>query len=192
MDQPQPTDVELVAQVAAGDTEAMEELYIRYSRPVFSMGYGILRDRGSAEDVTQEVFLSLWTKAAAFDPALGVFKHWFLHLAHNRIIDELRRRQRATRHSSGHVPEDAALGLEAPDDTAGMAMISVMSDDAKDALTALPAEQRAAVVMAYLQGRTQQEIAAETGVPLGTVKTRLRLGIMKLRQVLSPAPGQEM
>ncbi len=181
----------LVARVVQGDSASMDELYSRYRQAVFSMCYGILRDYGSAEDITQEVFLSLWTRAASFDPERGVFRHWFLHLAHNRIIDELRRRRRHAQHASDREPEDVALGLVAPGDTADMAISAVMFGDVKEVLLMLPEEQRVAVVMAYLHGATQQEIADRTEVPLGTVKTRIRLGLIKLRQSLRQPMGEE-
>ena len=185
------SDTELIVQVAGGDSQALEELYARYSQPVFSMSYSILRDYAAAEDVTQEVFVSLWTRAGRFDPERGVFRHWFLHLAHNRVIDELRRRRRNAQRSADKTPEEAALGLEAPMNTADEAVTAVMFSAAADALKLLPREQREAVVMAYLEGATQQEIAKRTGVPLGTVKTRLRLGLIKLRHILSQPAGEE-
>ena len=188
---PPPTDAELIALVAGGDAGALEELYARYSQPVFSMSYSILRDYAGAEDVTQEVFLSLWTRAGRFDPARGVFRHWFLHLAHNRVIDELRRRRRTAQYSADRAPEDAELGLESPASTADQAITSVLFDAVTEALKQLPEEQRAAVMMAYLGGATQQEIAKRTNVPLGTVKTRLRLGLIKLRAQMSPPASEE-
>jgi RNA polymerase sigma factor (sigma-70 family) len=185
------TDAELVSSVARGDEKALEELYERYSRPVFSMAYSILRDFPTAEDVTQEVFTSLWTRAGRFDPERGVFRHWFLHLAHNRVIDELRRRRRVALHRADREPEDPALNLKASASTADEAVTAVLFGAAAEALKTLPDEQRVAVVMAYLQGATQQEIANTIGVPLGTVKTRLRLGLMKLRQRMSQPAGEE-
>ena len=188
---PPANDSELIALVARGDTAALEELYSRYSHSVFSMSYSLLRDYAGAEDVTQEVFTSLWTRANRFDPERGVFRHWFLHLAHNRVIDELRRRRRASLYSTDKAPEDADLGLEAPGNTADQAITSVMFGDVSEALKLLPDEQRTALVMAYMEGSTQQEIANRTQVPLGTVKTRLRLGLIKLRQILSQPAGEE-
>ena len=186
-----PTDAELIILVAGGDAGALEELYSRYSQAVFSMSYSILRDYSTAEDVTQEVFVSLWTRAGRFDPARGVFRHWFLHLAHNRVIDELRRRRRTAKHSADKAPEDAELGLVSVGNTADQAITAVLFGTAAQALKTLPDEQRTAVVMAYLEGATQQEIATRTQVPLGTVKTRLRLGLIKLRQQMSEPAGEE-
>lgn len=177
--------------VARGDAPALEELYNRYSGPVFSMSYSLLRDYSAAEDVTQEVFASLWSRAGRFDPERGVFRHWFLHMGHNRIIDEIRKRKRVSMRTADKAPEDAELKLVSPGDTADQAVTSVLFGEATVAMRALPEEQRAAVVMAYIEGSTQQEIADRTGVPLGTVKTRLRLGLIKLRQQMSNPKSEE-
>ena len=184
MGQSSRTDEELVAFVAYSNEDALSELYDRYVRQVFSMAAGILRDRAMAEDVTQEVFVSLWTRAATFDPARGRFRQWFLHLAHNRVIDELRRRKRVMQHSADQSADGAEQLLASPVNTADEAITAVLFGEAVKALAQIPPEQRTAVAMAYLEGNTQQEIAARTGVPLGTVKTRLRLGMIKLRHLL--------
>ena len=182
-------DAVLASRVAGGDAGSLEELYNRYGVQVFSMAYGILRDYALAEDLAQEVFMALWTRAGRFDAAKGVFRHWFLHLAHNRVIDEVRRRRRVALMDADRAPEDATLGLVSNGDTADEAITSVLVGEAREALRALPEEQRIVIVMAYLEGATQQEIAQRTGTPLGTVKTRLRLGLSKLRQTMNaPAP----
>ena len=191
MDLSPQSDVELVTSVAHGDARALEELYARYSHPVFSMAYSLLRDYAAAEDVAQEVFVALWTRAGRFDPERGVFRHWFLHMAHNRVIDELRTRKRVSLHSADKAPEDPELRLQSVGNTADQAITAVMFGSASEALKSLPEEQRVAVVMAYLQGATQQEIATRTGVPLGTVKTRLRLGLIKLRNQLAQPASEE-
>ena len=185
------SDAELAREVARGDADALEELYNRYNRLVFSMAYGILKDYALAEDLAQEAFAALWTRAGRFDESRGVFRHWFLHLAHNRVLDELRRRRRIALVSADAPPEDAALGLAAPGDTAGEAVTNVLFEEASAVIRTLPAEQRGALVMAYMEGATQQEIAERTGAPLGTVKTRLRLGLEKLRQAMTAEPARE-
>lgn len=184
------SDAVLASRVAAGDGSSLEELYNRYGVQVFSMAYGILRDYALAEDLAQEVFMALWTRAGRFDAAKGVFRHWFLHLAHNRVIDEVRRRRRVALMDADKAPEDATLGLVSSGDTANEAINAVLVGEAREALRALPEEQRVVIVMAYLEGATQQEIAQRTGTPLGTVKTRLRLGLSKLRQTMN-APATE-
>lgn len=191
MDLSPASDAELVMLVAHGDEPALEELYNRYSGPVFSMSYSLLRDYSAAEDVTQEVFAALWSRAGRFDPERGVFRHWFLHMAHNRIIDEIRKRKRVSMRTADKSPEDAELKLVSPGDTADQAVTAVMFGEATAAMRALPEEQRVAVVMAYVEGSTQQEIADRTGVPLGTVKTRLRLGLIKLRHQMSKSTSEE-
>lgn len=183
-------DAVLASRVATGDPDSLEELYNRYGVQVFSMAYGILRDYALAEDLAQEVFMALWTRAGRFDEAKGIFRHWFLHLAHNRVIDEVRRRRRVALMDADRAPEDATLGLVSDGDTANEAITSVLVGEAREALHALPEEQRVVIVMAYLEGATQQEIAQRTGAPLGTVKTRLRLGLGKLRLVMN-APAAE-
>ena len=192
MDLSPSAEVELVARVASGDAAAMDEVYNAYSRPVFSMAYGILRDYATAEDITQEVFKNLWQRANTYDPTRGPFKHWFLHLAHNRVIDELRRRRREAQRDARKSLDEITQGLEAPDDPAEEAVQAVLFGKVEKALQKLPPEQRKAVVMAYLQGATQREIADHTGVPLGTVKTRLRLGMIKLRQLLAELRREEV
>ncbi len=184
------SDAVLASRVAAGDAGSLEELYNRYGVQVFSMAYGILRDYALAEDLAQEVFVALWTRAGRFDAAKGVFRHWFLHLAHNRVIDEVRRRRRVALMDADKAPEDVTLGLVSSGDTANEAITAVLVGEAREALRALPEEQRVVIVMAYLEGATQQEIAQRTGAPLGTVKTRMRLGLGKLRQVMN-APATE-
>ena len=184
-------DATLATEVARGDARALEQLYERYNGPVFSMALNLLKDYAAAEDVTQDVFVALWTRAGRFDPERGVFRHWFLHMAHNRIIDEIRKRKRVSINASDKQPEDPELRLESPGDTANQAITSVMFGAAAEALRSLPEAQRVAVVMAYVEGATQQEIALRTGVPLGTVKTRLRLGLIKLRQLLVHAGDEE-
>ena len=183
------SDAVLAYRVATGDADSLEELYNRYSTQVFSMAYGILRDYALAEDLAQEVFMALWARAGRFNELKGVFRHWFLHLAHNRVIDEVRRRRRAALMDADKAPEDATLGLVSSGDTADEAITAVLVGEAREAMRALPEEQRVVIVMAYLEGATQQEIAQRTGSPLGTVKTRLRLGMEKLRQTMNaPAP----
>ncbi len=188
---PSQSDVDLVARVSAGDASALEELYNRYGQSVFSMGYSILKDYAAAEDVTQEIFISLWSRADRFHPDKGVFRHWFLHLAHNRVIDELRKLRRVAVMDADKAPEDPDLSLVASGDTADEAINAVLFGAASEAIRALPEDQRIAVVMAYVEGATQREIAERTGAPVGTVKTRLRLGLIKLREMMTGQAGMK-
>lgn len=180
-------DAELVARVAEGDVEALGALYDRYQRAVFALCARVTRDQGSAEEVTQEVFVRLWRGAASFEPARGRVSAWLLRIAHNLALNEVRRRQ-----SRPVVAYDADWGLAsasvADGDTEGDPAMSLwLSERAvaiRQALEQLPAPQRQAITMAFFDGLTQAEIAAATGDPLGTVKSRIRIGMLRLRDLL--------
>ena len=182
------SDEDLAIRVAYGDTLALTQLYDRYSQQIFAMATAMLKDRTLAEDLSQEVFVALWTRARTFQSERGPFKHWFLHLAHNRIVDQLRRQRRQNAHCVDRTPEDVVLALESPEDTADAAVNAILSAQAVKALIQLPQEQRTVLTMAYMDGATQQEIAKRVGVPLGTVKTRIRLGMIKLRHLMAGQP----
>ena len=143
-----------------------------------------------AEDVTQDVFLRVWRKPEQFDLDRGKFTTWLLSIARNRSIDERRSRGRRLRHEAMPSPaeeEDPLLSVSA--DTEDPATASVVADDqraVRAALATLPPEQRLAIQLAYFGGMTQQEIANQLGQPLGTVKTRIRLGMQKMRGTLQP------
>ena len=177
-------DQRLITGLAARDSDALDELYQRYGRPVFSLTYRILGDRGMAEDVTQEVFLKLWRQPDSFNPARGSLGSWLLSVAHNRAIDQVRRR-----HVREELPlpelrdseEIVADGLADPADLAGL---SEEAAAIRRALAKIPALQRQAIEMAFFQGKTHIEISAELDEPLGTAKTRIRLGMRKLRALL--------
>ena len=186
------SDAELAAMVLAKDAKALETLYERYGGTVYRMAYGVLHDPSSAEDATQEVFITLWLRVGTYRPERGVFQHWFLHLAHNRVIDEFRKKRRGDRLQQVSDPDAAIASLIAPEETAAIALQAVFFENVKEALLQLPDEQREVVVLAYLHGATQQEIAEHTGAPLGTVKTRLRLAMIKLRDLLSHLAKEEV
>ncbi|MDA1216436.1 MAG: sigma-70 family RNA polymerase sigma factor [Chloroflexi bacterium] len=170
----------------------MEALYGRYGGQVYRMAYGMLHDPSAAEDAAQEVFITLWLRAGTYRPEKGPFQNWFLHLAHNRVIDEFRKRRRGDRLQQVSDPDKAMESLVSPNQTDEAALEAVFFEDVKEALLQLPEEQREVVVLAYLHGATQQEIADRTGVPLGTVKTRLRLAMIKLRDMLPHLAKEEV
>lgn len=176
------TDAALVTRLAAGDRSALGDLYDRYARPVYSLALRMLGDAQSAEDVTQEVFLRVWRQAARYDPQRGEAGTWILHIAYNLTVDALRARRRETALAS---PDGRAGFPAAPEEAA---LRSVLSLQVQEALGRLPPEQRQALEMAYFGARTHREIAAELRIPLGTVKSRLRLGLEALRAALL-APG---
>jgi RNA polymerase sigma-70 factor, ECF subfamily len=185
----QTSDEELMAMVVERRTEAFEALYDRYAGVSYSLALRIVGDRGSAEEVVQDTFVAVWQRAETYNAEYGKLYSWLLRITRNRARDELRRRRpaAAAQGFSPRPPEevrDTAPGpAEVEEDDARIAeMRSVVSR----ALEGLPGDQREVLEMAYLQGLSQREISESTGVPLGTVKTRTRLALRKLRQVLGP------
>lgn len=174
-----------MAGLAAGDLGSLEALYDRYGALVFSVGVRVLLDRQLAEDVTQEVFLRLWRRPWAYNPERGRFVSWLMSVSRNRAIDE---RRRLTRRAVLEDMNDDSTP-ELPDVTRFMDPLTeaVLADQRREVRTALeqlPIAQREVLELAYFAGLTQTEIAARTGDALGTVKTRVRLGMQKLRALL--------
>lgn len=176
-------DDRLVFALAARDVRALEALYDRYGDYVYSVSLRVVGDVQLAEDIAQEVFLRLWRRPDLFDAARGRFVTWLLSVARNKAIDERRSRGRRFRHENppGLEADDLPAAAEDPVDSALLADDRVII---QRALALLPVEQRAAIQLAYFGGYTQQEIAERLKQPLGTVKTRIRLGLQKLRAVL--------
>ena len=165
---------------------ALEALYDRHSRPVFSLALKILGDREVVEEVVQEVFLRLWTRAAGYDPQRGKLSSWLLTITHHRAIDELRRR-RSQPETDGLQEQLAAV--EDPDADPSRSLAQVEEREAvQHALAQLPEAQRRPIALAYYGGLTQVEIAQRLREPLGTIKTRMRLGMQKLRVSLATDP----
>ena len=178
-------DAELVHAIARGDESALAALYDRYHSILLGLLLRILHSRVEAEDVLQEVFLQIWQRAANFDEARGRGFTWMVTLARSRAIDRLRSlqsRQRADDTAMQNAPE--ALG-DASRDIYHAEQREIVSA----ALAEIPEEQRRALLLAYFEGLTQSEIAARLGQPLGTVKTRMRSGMTKLRELLGERMG---
>jgi RNA polymerase sigma-70 factor, ECF subfamily len=176
-------DDEVIAHLRAGDGWAMSVLYDRYARLVFSLSLRILNDRGAAEETVQEVFVKVWKRCGEYDTRRGKFSSWLTGIAHNHAIDELRRRR--VRPSASEGDDDAMDSVV--DDTPAPLDLALQSLERRrivDALKEIPNEQRRAIEMAYFEGFTQQEISGKLGEPLGTVKTRMRLGMQKLKTLL--------
>ena len=181
-------DDRLMAELGEGRIQALEQLYDRYSILVYSVALRILRDPVLAEDVTQEVFLRLWRRPQSYDPARGRFLSWLMSITRNRAIDELRRVTRRMRveDGSGNVTESVQT-LDRLDDPELAATIGDERQAVRAAMAGLPPAQRRVIELAYFAGLTQTEIAELTGTPLGTVKTRVRLAMNKLRTALEHA-----
>lgn len=168
------SDTDLVSAIRSGDQRAMATVYDRYSPVVYSIALRVLGDTGGAEDVQQDVFMQLWRNPSAFDSSRGNLGAWLAVITRNRAIDLLRKRRPETD------PEDVVLSIVP--DMVGDADRSRIAEKVRGVLGAMPSSQRAALEMAYYQGMTHTEIAAKTGEPLGTIKTRIRAGLMILRK----------
>ena len=166
--------------MAGGDEAALSELYNRYRLILFGLLLRILHSRAEAEDCLQEVFLQVWRQAAAFDEARGRPFTWLVTMARSRAIDRLRALS-----SRDRTAQDAARAtVEETSDAVTDAIRSEQAAVVRKALDALPAEQRRVLELAYFDGLTQSEIAARLNQPLGTIKTRTRTAMMKLRELL--------
>jgi RNA polymerase sigma-70 factor (ECF subfamily) len=167
--------------LAGDDARAFGELYDQHARAVFSLAFRILGDQGDAEDVVQEVFAQAWRQAERYDPTRGAPAAWLLNMARSRAIDRLRRRRTVVTGEDAFRadPVDRAPGAEAAAITADQVRAL------RGALAALPAFQRIAIELAYYEGLSQSEIAERLDEPLGTVKTRVRLGLLKLREAMT-------
>ena len=180
-------DDELINTIAEGRTDALGVLYDRYGGPSYALALRILGDREAAEEVVQDAFVAVWRSAESFDPGNGRLYSWLLKITRNRAIDELRRRGSPARNPnargrSSEGEADPAQDQEAPEAARASELRSVVGG----ALEGLPRDQREVLEMAYMRGWSQREIAERTGIPLGTVKTRTRLALKKLRNVLEP------
>lgn len=172
----------LVTRMVRGDVDAVAELYDRHSRPVFGLILRVLRDRGEAEEVLQEVFLAAWNKAATYDAALGSVAGWLVRIARNRAIDRLR--ARSSRDRQRTATEDAPPARSVAESPESGMLQFEQRWAVTQALDALPTEQRALIEHAYFEGLSHAQLAAQFQLPLGTVKTRIRAGMMALRQQL--------
>ena len=160
----------------AGDDAAIRALYARFSRPVYTMGLRLLGSREAAEELTQDVFVTAWRKAARFDPQRGRLSTWLMTIAHNLAVDRLRRETGVTRPHLvlvDEVPELEWVDEEEP---------LIERDAAIRALESLSDAEKRLLARAYFGGLTAREIAEADGIPLGTVKTRLRTALIKVRR----------
>ena len=179
------TEVELLALVATQDTAAFGELYDRLSGLLCGLAQQILGDVTDAEDVLQEAFLLIWNRAGSYEPRLGKPVGWAVAILRNKAIDRLRSRQRRARLMDEATRSElwSAGELPAPVGVSGMDAAVV-----RQALLSLPAEQREAIELAFLGGLSQSEIAETLEQPLGTIKARIRRGMLRLRELLAEGP----
>jgi RNA polymerase sigma-70 factor (ECF subfamily) len=176
------TDEQVLEHLRDGESWAMAVLYDRYARLVFSLALKILNDRAASEEVVQEVFVKVWRRAGDYNPERGKFSSWLGGITHHHAIDELRRRRvRPTAAEDESAVADVAADGPVPFESA---VQSIDRERICHALERIPTEQRQPIELAYFEGYTQQEIADKLGEPLGTIKTRMRLGMLKLRGLL--------
>jgi RNA polymerase sigma-70 factor, ECF subfamily len=179
-------EIDLLRRIGQGDHRSFEKLYDRVSGTLFGIAFRILNSRESAEDVLQEVFVQIWDKAPLYDPSRGKPLTWAVALTRNKAIDRLRSVQRRARLQEDVKTE--AQNLERIDPRSSVDAIATGEHGklARDAMLRLSAEQREVLELAFVQSLTQSEIAARLGEPLGTVKARIRRGLAKLRELMSP------
>lgn len=179
-------DETLIELIAKKQADALGEIYDRYNRLVFSLALYMVGDQAAAEEITQDAFTRLWIQASTYRSDQAKVKTWLVTIARNRAIDELRRRK--VRPSSTLLEEAWNISENSLEDTVDGRAQSVQ---VRTALSELPSEQRQVMLMAYFGGYSQTEISDELAMPLGTVKTRMRLAMQKLRQLLIKEPLHE-
>ena len=178
------TDEALLNAIAGGAVWAMESLYERYSRILYSLAYRMVADHQVAEDLLQDAFLSVWRRATSYSPQMGAARSWLISILHHRTIDYLRRARRRSTIQEVLLEDTELDESTASPDVWDEAWRSVKSSHVRAALMKIPTEQRLVIELAYFQGWTHTEIAEGTQIPLGTVKARMRLGLSHLKQVL--------
>lgn len=184
-----------MALVRAGDASGLEQVYERYSRPAYSLARRILGDSTLAEDVIQEVFMALWRAPEKFDASRGGFSSWLLAMTHHKAVDAVRREETMRRRRTKAAEDDETLGggeLGTGPGVEEQVLVTLQGDGVRRALGQLPKVQREALTLAYFGGYTQREVAALTGAPLGTVKTRMLAGMRRLRDVLGGPAASEL
>ncbi len=180
------SDEALVALAARSEQSALAELYDRFGRPAYGLALRILRDESLAEDAVQEAFLTLWRTSTRFVPERGKASTWILTLVHRRAVDLVRREERRRADAIDQAPEQ--VSRDAVDEEA---WLRLQRERVQDALRKLPDQQREAIELAYYGGFTQSELAERLGQPLGTIKSRMFMGLARLRELLGE-PGLEM
>lgn len=172
----------LIEQVAQGNSDALVALYDEYGRLAFSLAYRILEDATAAEEVVQDAFERVWNNAADFDTSRGKVRTWLMSIVHHRAIDVVRSRQRRRETPLDNAPVDRQ---HSQPDVSVAVLQTLTGEEVRRAAAQLPEEQQHAIGWAYFGGLTQHEISERTGIPLGTVKSRIRLGLRHLYSMLS-------
>ena len=176
------TDQELIDLIKKGDKEALRELYSRFSQAVYNLAFRMLRDREDAEEVVQEIFLQVWNKAQTYERGRGAVSTWIINIARSRSIDKLR--------TLGYRDRNTELDEEKLNSNTDFSRILEDREEKNNiifkALSALPENQKAVIELVYFEGHTHVEAAELLKEPVGTIKTRLRLGVIKLKEKMAP------
>jgi RNA polymerase sigma-70 factor (ECF subfamily) len=180
-------DAVLLREVVRGSEPALEAIYNRYGASCYRLARRILSDSHLAEDVVQQVFLTLW-QGSGYDPSRGALSTWLLGVTHHKAVDMVRREERRRAERLGPAQAEIAAAGPGPDE---IAWESLRALQARAALRALSGEHREVLLLAYYGGFTQSEIAEMTGLPLGTVKSRTLHGMRKLREALASPLGEQ-
>lgn len=182
-----PSDADLIAGVRGRDHAAMAKLYDRYARPVYSLAMTILREQRAAEDVVQDAFLTFWRRPESYVEERGAFGPWILRVARNRSIDLVRRRSREHFQSDDEATSILDRIVDPEPEPSDQLWSQTVARSVRGALVQLTAPQREVIELAYFRGMTQSEMAAQLGIPLGTIKTRVRTALRRLAEILNEA-----
>jgi RNA polymerase sigma-70 factor (ECF subfamily) len=177
-------DETLIKAITIGQVWAMEALYLRYNSMLYSLAYRMVADQPVAEDVLQDSFLAVWRRANTYSPRLGAVRSWLVSIVHHRAIDYLRRIRRRAAFKASTLDEVDCNGSMASPDVWEVVWRSVQGAQVREAVKKLPPGQRLVIELAYFQGLTYAEVASTCQLPLGTVKARMRFGLMRLRLLL--------
>ena len=183
----QPPDAELMERILRRDPSALETLYDRYARSVYSLVLRISQQPASAEEIVQDVFLQLWKSADRFQISRGPLEPWLFTMARNRALDFLRLKREKQRRREDSVEDDLPIAAVARPDPEGAIDLSRRAEKVRALMTSLPATQRRAIELAFFEGMSHSEIAAAMGEALGTVKSWIRGGLLRLRESLEEA-----
>lgn len=172
-------EAEVRTRLVAGDDAALSEIYDQYSSFVYGLALRVIGDARAAEDVSQDVFVSIWERPDAYEPTRGSLRTWLATLAHRRAVDYVRREEARRRRTQ----REATRAVSTPD-VEEMALALVTAERVRTALDDLPDEQRRAIQLAYFGGKTYRQVAEVLGIPEGTAKSRLRLGLRRIADTL--------
>jgi RNA polymerase sigma-70 factor (ECF subfamily) len=181
-------EVELLLRIRDKDEDAVADLYQRYSGPLYSLAYQVTGADRYAQDVVQEVFMAVWRDASGFDPARGAVSSWLFTLTRHKAIDLVRKEANVWKR---YAPETELERREADDDVDGTAWANIQREQVLRAVAQLPEAQRTCVELAFFHGLTHVEVAERLGIPLGTAKTRIRTGLLRLRDLLGDSISEQ-